>query len=155
MRSKKLLALLLALLLLSGCGISGEEVLSVIAPTEAPIAVVESVEEVEEEKELPPEQLACESFSGCFSPFWATADGDLAVVERTQLSLLAEEGHESPSTISSTGLRKRAIRDSTSSFFINPPLSVFFTTPYTHLWAGCQWPGFLLLVVFGSSDHNI
>lgn len=101
MRFKCILALLLSLLLLSGCGITGEEVLSVIAPTEAPIAMVEAVGEEEKEEELPPEQLPCESLAGCFSPFWATADGDLAVVERTQLSLLAQAGQESPSTISS------------------------------------------------------
>jgi len=82
MRSNRLSALLLALLLLSGCGVSGEEVLSVIAPTEAPIAVVETGGAEEAEEELPPEQLGCESLTGCFSPFWAEADGDLAVVER-------------------------------------------------------------------------
>ncbi|MBE6968649.1 MAG: hypothetical protein E7442_00795 [Ruminococcaceae bacterium] len=102
MRIKRLMALLLGLLLLSGCGLTGEEVLSVIAPTEPPIVVVEATGAEEEEEELPPEQLGCESLIGCFSPFWATADGDLAVVERTQLSLLAEAGQESPSTISST-----------------------------------------------------
>lgn len=102
MKFKNILALLLAALLFSGCGVSSEEVLSVIAPTEPPLTESESSAAAEEaEEELPPEELPCESITGCFSPFFATADGDLAVVEKTQLSLLAEEGHESPSTISS------------------------------------------------------
>ncbi|MBQ2896300.1 MAG: hypothetical protein IJE26_06280 [Oscillospiraceae bacterium] len=102
MRFYNMLALLLAALLLAGCGVTSEEILGVIAPTEPPLTTSEVSEAAEEEdNELPPEEQGCETLLGCFSPFFATADGDLAVVDATQLSLLAEGGHESPSIISS------------------------------------------------------
>jgi len=99
-------AVLLALtvvMTLCGCGkVSVDEVMSVVAPTDAPELTAEDlgIGEKEEEIVIEPLRRECGTVDGILSPFWATAEGDLDIVKMTQLSLLAVEGRQSPSEIS-------------------------------------------------------
>jgi hypothetical protein len=75
----------------SGCGVTAEEVMNIVAPTEAPELTAEDMgfSQKEEVEVIEPLQKTCGSVDGILSPFWATAEGDLTLVEMTQLSLLA------------------------------------------------------------------
>lgn len=96
---------LAVMMTLAGCGLTVEEVMEVVAPTEAPALTAEElgIGQGEVEELIEPLYLECGDIEGVFSPFWATAEGDLEVVEMTQLSLLAVEGRQSPSEISRAG----------------------------------------------------
>ena len=78
---------LLCLFLLSGCGLSVDNVLDVIAPTESPSPGAELVFNGVENTEVEPLRLTYLEMDGTFCPFWASTDGDLLVAELTQLPL--------------------------------------------------------------------
>ena len=99
LRFHRVVACLLALMLLAGCSLTPESVLDVIAPTESPapgadITFSETVEEVVE-----PLRLTYVEMDGTFSPFWAVKDGDRTVVSLTQLALISKDGSTAPSQI--------------------------------------------------------
>ena len=96
------LLLILALTLsLTGCGLSKEAVMNVVAPTDSPEEEsVGPVGELIEEEQDDSDRIACKEITGNFDPFTASTDGDLAVVNATQLPLMGREGEESPSVIS-------------------------------------------------------
>ncbi len=98
------ICLALALLLsLCGCGVSKDEIMNVIAPTEAPQQQEQTAPRpVETETEDMVRTENCRELTGCFSPFWAETDGDRLVAEATQLSLLDEQGGEGPAEITVT-----------------------------------------------------
>ena len=93
-------ALLTASLLLSGCGLSVENVMNVIAPSESPAPgsdlTFEGVSSSEKEEPL---QLTYETMNGVFNPLWASSDGDRTVVRLTQLSLLGSNAAKAPAAI--------------------------------------------------------
>ena len=101
-RAAVLLALTVAMTL-CGCGkVTVDQVMNVVAPTDVPELTAEDlgIGEKEEEIVIEPLRKECGVVDGVLSPFWATAEGDLDIVEMTQLSLLAVEGRQSPSEIS-------------------------------------------------------
>ena len=90
---------LIGSLLLSGCGLTPESVLEVIAPSETPLpgsdltftGVVETTPE--------PVNMTYTDMDGNFCPFWAVKDGDRTVVELTQLGLLPKGNQAAPADI--------------------------------------------------------
>jgi len=78
---------LLCAFLLAGCGLSVENVMDVIAPTESPTPGSDLVFNGVTEIEAEPLRLTYQDMDGTFNPFWASADGDVLVAELTQLSL--------------------------------------------------------------------
>ena len=100
LRFYTVMACLLCLAMLSGCSLTAESVLDVIAPTESPApgADIEFSNTVEEEIE--PLNLTYVAMDGTFSPFWAEKDGDRTVVSLTQLALTSPDGRTAPSEIS-------------------------------------------------------
>ena len=99
-----LIALILSfsmMLCLTGCSMSKEDIMDVVAPTEAPPEEsVGPVGELITEETDDADRRECSEITGNFDPFTAEADGDLAVVMATQLPLMGREGEESPSVIS-------------------------------------------------------
>lgn len=96
-------ALLIPILLtLSGCALTVESVMDVIAPTETPAPGSELVFSDAPEATPEPETLTYEEMNGVYSPFFAETDGDRKVVELTQLSLRAVEGYRAPAEITRT-----------------------------------------------------
>ena len=86
---------------LAGC-LSRDQVMGVVAPTEAPEEEPAGpVGERLTEEESDERRVVCTAISGNFNPFTATLDGDKAVVNATQLPLRGLEGEESPCIISS------------------------------------------------------
>ena len=81
------------LLTLTGCSLTVDGVMSVIAPTETPVPGSDLVFSDAPEVTPEPRQIAYEKMDGVFSPFFAETDGDKAVAEMTQLSLRAVEGN--------------------------------------------------------------
>ena len=93
-------------LALTGCGkLTVDDIMAVVAPTEAPTPDANFLfpSQMEETVEVEPLALTCQELGGILSPFWAETDGDRQVAELTQLSLLAHEGSQSPSEISRSG----------------------------------------------------
>lgn len=92
------------IMMLSGCGLTVDQVMEVVAPTEEPELTAEDlgIGPQEEIVVIEPLEKTCGPVDGVLSPFWATAEGDLTVVDMTQLSLLADEGRQSPTEISRT-----------------------------------------------------
>ena len=90
------------LLSLSGCALTVDDVMNVIAPTETPVPGADLVFSDQPEATPEPLQLSYESMDGIFSPFFAETDGDKLVVEKTQLSLRAVEGNRAPAEITRT-----------------------------------------------------
>ncbi len=88
---------------LTGCGVSKEEIMGVIAPTATPepTSVVQTAAPAETETPKA-ECLSCTELTGCFSPFWAETDGDRMVVADTQLGLLDERNGETPVAVEKT-----------------------------------------------------
>ena len=84
------------LLTLTGCSLTVDGVMSVIAPTETPVPGSDLVFSDAPEVTPEPRQIAYEKMDGVFSPFFAETDGDKAVAEMTQLSLRAVEGNRAP-----------------------------------------------------------
>lgn len=101
-RKAAFLLALLVLMTLSGCGLTVDEVMDVVAPTEAPELTAEDLGIGQQEVEIviPPLEKTIGTMDGVLSPFWAVSEGDKAVVAMTQLSLLAVEGRQSPTEIS-------------------------------------------------------
>ena len=85
---------------LGGCGVTVEQILNVVAPSEAPTPDVNITFGSPLATAAEPLQLECGEIDGVFSPFWAESDGDAQIVKMTQLSLLAVAGNQSPSEIS-------------------------------------------------------
>lgn len=93
-------ALLIPVLLaLTGCSLTVDGVMSVIAPTETPVPGSDLVFSDQPEATPEPKQITYEKMDGVFSPFFAETDGDKAVAEMTQLSLRAVEGNRAPAEI--------------------------------------------------------
>ena len=90
------------LLTLTGCSLTVDGVMSVIAPTETPVPGSDLVFSDAPEVTPEPRQIAYEKMDGVFSPFFAETDGDKAVAEMTQLSLRAVEGNRAPAEITRT-----------------------------------------------------
>ena len=90
------------LLTLTGCSLTVDGVMSVIAPTETPVPGSDLVFSDTPEVTPEPRQIAYEKMDGVFSPFFAETDGDKAVTEMTQLSLRAVEGNRAPAEITRT-----------------------------------------------------
>ena len=90
------------LLTLTGCSLTVDGVMSVIAPTETPVPGSDLVFSDTPEVTPEPRQIAYEKMDGVFSPFFAETDGDKAVAEMTQLSLRAVEGNRAPAEITRT-----------------------------------------------------
>lgn len=84
--------LLLLALLCSGCGLSAESVMNVIAPTESPAPGADIIFHPVEENVATPLELTYSELVGNFCPFWAFTDGDRLVAKMTQLSLLDSLG---------------------------------------------------------------
>ena len=96
-------ALLIPILLsLTGCALTVDGVMSVIAPSETPVPGSDLVFSDQPEATPEPLQLTYEKMDGVFSPFFASADGDRKVAELTQLSLRAVEGNRAPAEITRT-----------------------------------------------------
>ena len=96
-------ALLIPILFtLSGCALTVESVMDVIAPTETPAPGSDLVFSDTPEATPEPETLTYEEMNGVYSPFFAETDGDRKVVELTQLSLRAVEGYRAPAEITRT-----------------------------------------------------
>ena len=96
-------ALLIPILLaLTGCSLTVDSVMSVIAPTETPVPGSDLVFSDQPEATPEPRQITYEKMDGVFSPFFAETDGDKAVSEMTQLSLRAVEGNRAPAEITRT-----------------------------------------------------
>ena len=74
------------LLTFTGCSLTVDGVMSVIAPTETPVPGSDLVFSDAPEVTPEPRQIAYEKMDGVFSPFFAETDGDKAVAEMTQLS---------------------------------------------------------------------
>lgn len=87
------------LLALTGCSLAVDGVMSVIAPTETPVPGSDLVFSDRPEATPEPKRITYEKMDGVFSPFFAETDGDLCVVELTQLSLCAVEGNPAPAEI--------------------------------------------------------
>lgn len=87
------------LLALTGCSLTVDGVMSVIAPTETPVPGSDLVFSDAPEVTPEPRQIAYEKMDGVFSPFFAETDGDKTVAEMTQLSLRAVEGNRAPAEI--------------------------------------------------------
>ena len=94
--------LIVALLALSGCSLTVDDVMNVIAPTETPAPGSDLVFSDEPEATPEPMQLTYTEMDGVFSPFFAETDGDVQVVKLTQLSLRAVEGNRAPAEITRT-----------------------------------------------------
>ena len=94
--------LIVALLALSGCSLTVDDVMNVIAPTETPAPGSDLVFSDEPEATPEPMQLTYTEMDGIFSPFFAETDGDVQVVKLTQLSLRAVEGNRAPAEITRT-----------------------------------------------------
>lgn len=90
------------LLTLTGCSLTVDGVMSVIAPTETPVPGSDLVFSDTPEVTPEPRQIAYEKMDGVFSPLFAETDGDKAVAEMTQLSLRAVEGNRAPAEITRT-----------------------------------------------------
>ena len=90
------------LLTLTGCSLTVDGVMSVIAPTETPVPGSDLVFSDAPEVTPEPRQIAYEKMDGVFSPFFAETDGDKTVAEMTQLSLRAVEGNRAPAEITRT-----------------------------------------------------
>ena len=90
------------LLALTGCSLTVDGVMSVIAPTETPVPGSDLVFSDAPEVTPEPRQIAYEKMDGVFSPFFAETDGDKTVAEMTQLSLRAVEGNRAPAEITRT-----------------------------------------------------
>ena len=73
------------LLTLTGCSLTVDGVMSVIAPTETPVPGSDLVFSDTPEVTPEPRQIAYEKMDGVFSPFFAETDGDKTVAEMTQL----------------------------------------------------------------------
>ena len=96
-------ALLIPILLaLTGCSLTVDSVMSVIAPTETPVPGSDLVFSDQPEATPEPRQITYEKMDGVFSPFFAETDGDKAVSKMTQLSLRAVEGNRAPAEITRT-----------------------------------------------------
>lgn len=96
-------ALLIPILLaFTGCSLTVDGVMSVIAPTETPVPGSDLVFSDQPEATPEPMQLTYDKLDGVFNPLFAETDGDLKVVELTQLSLRAVEGNRAPAEISRT-----------------------------------------------------
>lgn len=97
-------ALLIPILLLAltGCSLTVDNVMSVIAPTETPVPGSDLVFSDQPEATPEPKQITYEKMDGVFSPFFAATDGDDCVANLTQLSLRAVEGNRAPAEITRT-----------------------------------------------------
>ena len=96
-------ALLIPILLaLTGCSLTVDSVMSVIAPTETPVPGSDLVFSDQPEATPEPKQITYEKMDGVFSPFFAATDGDDCVANLTQLSLRAVEGNRAPAEITRT-----------------------------------------------------
>ena len=69
------------LLTFTGCSLTVDGVMSVIAPTETPVPGSDLVFSDAPEVTPEPRQIAYEKMDGVFSPFFAETDGDKAVAE--------------------------------------------------------------------------
>lgn len=94
-----LLLLLIASLLLSGCGLTPEAVMDVIAPSETPLPGADLTFNGVVETTPEPVNITYSEMEGNFCPFWAEKDGDRTVAELTQLNLLAQNGRTAPAEI--------------------------------------------------------
>jgi len=92
-------ALLTAMLLLSGCGLTVESVMNVIAPSPTPQPGADLTFSGVTEEKIPPMELTYQEMDGNFCPFWAEKDGDALVASLTQLSLLPDESGAEPAEI--------------------------------------------------------
>ncbi len=99
LRIPMLLAVLLALALLSGCSVTPDDVLDVIAPTESPAPGADLTFSGVVEQEAEPLYMTYTDLDGTFCPFWAEKDGDRTVVSLTQLSLMTRDGRPAPAEI--------------------------------------------------------
>ncbi len=91
--------LLSAALLASGCGLTPESVLEVIAPSETPLPGSDLTFTGVTEATPEPVNMTYSEMDGEFCPFWAEKDGDRTVVMLTQLKLLSEGTHPAPAEI--------------------------------------------------------
>lgn len=81
-----------AMLSMTGCGLTVESVMDVIAPQETPVPGSDLTFTGEVSGEAEPLQLTYQEMDGTFCPFWAAKDGDKLVVSLTQFPLRTPEG---------------------------------------------------------------
>ena len=86
-------------ILLSGCGLTPEAVLEVVAPSETPLPGSDLTFQGQVETTPEPVYLTYSDMSGDFCPFWAETDGDRLVVSLTQLGLISKDNRPSPAEI--------------------------------------------------------
>ena len=91
--------LLILLVVLSGCSVTPEAVLDVVAPSETPLPGSDLVFQGAAESTPEPVNLTYTDMDGNFCPFWADKDGDRMVVSLTQLSLISRDGRPAPAEI--------------------------------------------------------
>ena len=94
--------LLSGMLLLSGCGLTVESVMNVIAPSPTPQPGADLTFSPAAEEEPVPLELTYHDMDGDFCPFWAEKDGDALVASMTQLCLSPNPAGEQPAEISTT-----------------------------------------------------
>ena len=92
-------ALLTAVLFLSGCNLTVDSVMNVIAPTPTPQIGADIVFSNENEEEIPPLEISYQEMDGSFCPFWAEKDGDALIASLTQLALRGVPSKEEPAEI--------------------------------------------------------
>ena len=106
--------LLMAAILLSGCGLTPEAVLEVVAPSETPLPGSDLVFQGSVESTPEPVYLSYSDMAGDFCPFWAKTDGDRLVVSLTQLGLISKDNRPAPAEI-----RKLNNEDGSTSIIIS------------------------------------
>ena len=79
--------LFVSMLLLTGCGLTVEDVMNVIAPEETPVPGADLTFQGEIIEDIDPLSLTYQEMDGTFCPFWASRDGDRLVVDLTQFSV--------------------------------------------------------------------
>ena len=96
---RSIMVLLVCVLLLSGCGLTPERVLDVIAPEETPPPGADLTFNGVVETTPEPVIMTYSDMDGNFCPFWADKDGDRLVVSLTQLGLISKDGRPAPAEI--------------------------------------------------------
>ena len=106
--------MLIAAILLSGCALTPEAVLEVVAPSETPLPGSDLTFQGNIETTPEPVYITYTEMAGDFCPFWADTDGDRLVVSLTQLGLLSKDNRPAPAEI-----RKLNNEDGSTSIIVS------------------------------------
>lgn len=111
---------------LTGCGLTVESVMNVIAPQETPVPGLDLTFQGEPSDEAEPLQLTYQEMDGTFCPFWAAKDGDKLVAALTQFPLRTPDGAED-----GTEITREENEDGGTTVTIRLPKGVVCSDGYT------------------------